>query len=726
MTLYRWLLHLYPARFREEYARQMEIQFRDEYREASGFFGKTAFWLQALGDIAFSIPGELAREGSQDLRHALRMHAKRKLVTASAVVALAMAIGATTGIFSVVNGLLLRELPFREPDRLVNVRGGKLGSLGNKAKFEEHRAEAREYLEDGAMYTSNVLNVTHKGVPRRLRVAETSANFFSLMGVHPALGRSFLNDEDDPARSAVAVISHRLWQQDLGATPDLLGSAIIVNGTTFTIVGVAPALFDFPDKSDLWTPTGFDIERIPKGAFFTQALGRLKPDLTFEQANDRFKTIVRRTTPDEFQLPPGIDPENLPHLTRLHDQLVRPIRGATVVLFGTAAFVLLIACANVAQLLLARLNERRQEMAVRAALGATRARLLQQLIVEAMALTGTAAIAGMAMAYWTAQLMGAFAPAGLNAQSYEVLDARVIGFSVGLAILSGVLFGIVPAYSLGRNNGTNVGRLRTSLVALQTAVTLVLLAGAFTLGRAFLNIMNTDLGLRTSNVIALTATLDGTASGKNPGQYFERVIETLRVIPGVEDAGVMLNLPLQDYAIVSASMITLDSNGAKPVRAIFNATGRGAFSTLQQPFAAGRDFTTEERNGTVPALIVNEDFARASGLGAGIVGHRTQGKNAEVVGVVRSVRTHGPFSPSSPMVYGPFRGASGASVAVRVRGDAIPYIALLREAAQSVDRAVPIHDVHLMDELLGQQVARPRFYTAALTGLGAFALFCLR
>lgn len=727
MKLYRWLLKLYPARFWEEYARQMEIEFADEYREAGSAWVRTRFWIRAIADLSVSIPAEFARETIQDLRHARRMYAKRKFVAAMAVAALAMAIGAATGVFSVVNALLLRELPFREPDRIVEIRGGKLGSFGTKAEFEERRQEAREYLDDGALYTTNLMNAEHAGVPRRRRVTETSANFFSVMGSEPSIGRNFLPDEDDPAKNQAAIISHAMWQQDFGSDGSLLGSKLAVNGVPFTIVGVAPPLFDYPAKTDIWTATGFDIFRVPKGNFFTQAMGRLKPGLTFEQARMRFETIVRRADPKAFDLPPEFRyPENLPHLTPLRDQLAAPIRGATFVLFGTVAFVLTIASVNIAQLLLARLNERRSEFALRAALGASKARLTQQLVVEATALTGTASVVGLLVAQWTTRLMTSFAPAVLESQTYTVVDWRVLGFAAATALLSGLVFGVVPAFALGdsRSHTVAVRRMRTSLVAVQAGLTLVLLAGAYTLGRGFLTMLRTDLGYDTSNVVVLNASLDGTAAASRNTQFYRDVAERLRAVPGVETVGAASHLPLQQYAIFSAATFTLDSGQKSPSTIVTNI-GEGYFSAMRQFIVAGRDFTAAEREGKEPALIVNERFAHGTGLGNAVLGHKIDGQQrGTIIGVVRDARLFGPGSEPTSMAYWPTNvfSLNSAAFAVRVRSDAQAYIPILRDAAASVDRSVPFHDIQLMNNLLAGNLARPRFYTTVMIALGGFAL----
>jgi predicted permease len=340
------------------------------------------------------------------------------------------------------------------------------------------------------------------------------------------------------------------------------------------------------------------------------------------------------------------------------------------------------------------------------------------------------------MAHWTAHWMTLFAPAALDSQTYAILDRSVLGFAVGIALLSGLVFGVIPALTLGklepsqemvsiRSATSGVRRLRTLLITLQAALTLVLLAGTFALGRAFVAILNSDIGIGTQNVIALTASLDGTRAAKNRAQFYQAVAERLRAVPGVEDAGAIMNLPLQHYDIFSAGSITLDSGQKTRGLPVWNAVGPGLFSTLNQPFLAGRDFSAEERNGSQRAIIVNEEVARNIGLGSAIVGHRLAGKDlVTVVGVVRAARAGVPGESPESMVYRPIEKSEppSATFAVRVRGEAAPFIPILRDAARSVDPSVPFHDIKLMDTLLAEQLARPRFYTYSMAALGAFAL----
>ena len=450
MNLYRWLLKLYPAHFREEYGVPMEQQFRDDYRDAETLSQRFALWLSVIWDVATSAPRQLGHEIFLDLKHAVRLYLKRWAATGLAIVALGLAIGVNTGVFSVLNALLLRGLPFAKPAQLTELWGASVSAFQGHNAVKQWAAVSA-YLQDATTFSSSEMNLTRERDAYRVNATETSSNFFKLLGVEPAVGRTFGTDEDITGHNAVAVISFSLWQQLYGGNPAIRGTLIHVNGAPFTIIGVAPANFDYPKKTSVWMPTVFDFETIPKrGAFLFETVGRLKEGVTLAVARGLFEAEVQRANPAQFKRVMAAEEQNRPHMTSLQDQLAGPVRQASWVLAGLSLLVLLIACTNVAQLLLSRTAERREELELRAALGASRARLFQQLTTEAACLTVSGAALGLLVAHWTALLASSVAPAPLATQEYSVLDWPVLLFTAVLAILTGVFFGVLPAWLTGR------------------------------------------------------------------------------------------------------------------------------------------------------------------------------------------------------------------------------------------------------------------------------------
>jgi len=565
MKLYRLLLQLFPARFREEYEAPMERLFSDEYRDATGFWSRTRLWFRAIEDVVVSAPQQRLNELMLDLTHATRIYRKHLFTTMLALAALALAIGASTGVFSVLSALLLRSLPFSRPEELTRLWLPPVSALSGHATFSDwHRHST--YLANAAALSPSEMNLTGEREAFRIKVAETSANFSELLGTNPVVGRTFAPDEDIPGHNEVAVISYGLWQQRFGGTPEIAGSVLHLNGARFTIIGVAPSAFDFPGKTAIWLPTVFDFEKVPhRGALFIETIGRLKPGVTVPMAQQMFDAEVRRIPERIRSLGPG-EPgaQNRPRLESLQNHLAGTVRQATWVLAGMTLLVLLTACGNVAQLLLSRTTtERRQELAVRAALGASRSRLLQQLITEATFLTVLGATLGLLVAYWTAKIASAVAPAQIAAQEYTVLDWRVLGFAAALAVAIGIIFGVFPALfvshlqpnarAIQRRHANGIAGTKTAragLVAVQAALTLCLLTSAFALGLTFLRLMKVDLGFQTANTVTLNVSLQGTArNGSAEWQYYRDALKRLRSIPGVISAGGTSYLPLADNVL---------------------------------------------------------------------------------------------------------------------------------------------------------------------------------
>jgi predicted permease len=722
MKLYRFLLKLYPARFREEYGMPLEQQFRDEYRDTDGTLARFAFWIRTIRDLTISIPLELLRELRQDLRYSVRIYSRRPVVTLLAVAALALAIGATTGVFSVVNALLLRSLPFRSPERIVQL-GVAFRAADTASAFEAWRNRSA-YLEDAAVYTQVDMNLGGSAESQRVKVAETSTGFFKTLGSEPEIGRAFIEGE-----SNVAVIGYSLWQQFFGGDPRAIGSIIHLNNTPLTVVGIARPGLDYPAKTAIWTPTVFEIARLPKSSmFFWVTFGHVKPGLTLKQAQSMFDAEQKRDSPATRK-----------NLVPLRTQLAGPVERASLVLLGAVVFVLLIACANVANLLLTRISERRKELVLRAALGASRARLIQQLITESILLTCLSAFVGLIVADWAAKLASSAQPAQLAVQNYTILDWRVLIFAAGLAILTGFLFGVLPASLIGRlqptedlirsqpgGSSSRVRRLRSVLVAVQISLTLILLGGSIIMGRSFLKMLSTDLGYRTDHVVTMSVSLAGTRQENSAIEYYRTALERLRAIPGVESAGAIEALPLAVDGF-SGAYFRMDSGKLVPYAAVIPATP-DYFQTMATPIVHGRGLTAVDQRSSESVGVVNQEFLRVAGEDASFVGRRLTfpkgGRSVLIVGIVRDVLYAGPVDGAFPQLFLPAeqRTPLFMTFVARVRGTTEAYLPICRAAIQSVDRQVPVFSVKTLDDRLTEALARPRFYTTAVLFFGGFAL----
>jgi putative ABC transport system permease protein len=736
LKLYRFLLKLYPARFREEYGKPLEQQFADEYRDPEGSLARSTLWVRSIRDLAVSIPVELARELRQDVAYSFRIYSRRPGVTLLAVAAMALAIGATTGVFSVVNALLLRSLPFREPERIVQF-GFSFAAPETPEQFHNWRTHSG-YMEDIAKYTQNEANLSEASQSIRVNVTETTFNFFNVLGGEPEIGRNFAPKEDLPGKNGVAIISHGLWQGFYGGDSRTLGSTIRVNGTPLSVIGIAPPGLDYPAKTAIWTPTIFDLTKIPKGGgIWNVVIGRLERGMSLDRAQSMFDAERKHLEGVPVDLT-----QSPVKLIRLREQLtgLERLDRAAFVLLGAVTFVLLIACANVANLLLTRVTERRKELVLRAALGASRARLVQQLITESVLLTAIAAGLGLLVAQWVARLATIAQPAQLSVQNYTLLDWRVIGFAVLLAGLTGLIFGVLPASLVSRlqpaeeitrttadASNTRVERLRGILVAAQVALTLALLGGSIVMGRGFLRMVGADLGYKTDHVVTMSVSLDGTRyQDALRTQYYETALDRLRKIPGVESAGAIDSVPLSTNMFIGAHAVLAGRDTG--FAAVMWITP-DYFRTMHTAMTMGRDFTSADRKGTEPAVIVNEEFARSVGqyqtlLGRKIKSDLTEG-DLTIVGVVKSVRySPNPANQFLPMIFiasaqSPF---AHMTFVTRVHGKTEAYVPICRDAVQSVDRRVPVFNVKTLDERLADDLARPRFYTTAVLFFAGFAL----
>jgi len=676
----------------------------------------------------------MLRQVLQDLRYTLRLWAARPLHVGFAILALAIGIGANTGVFSVVNALLLRSLPFHEPDRLALLHQF-IPPHGSAREFHEWRQQSA-YLADAALFEEIDVNLGGMRVGSRAHVAHTSGNFFSLLGAQPILGRAFAPEDDvdgtgwgSPGRNAVAVISYGLWQQLFAGDPKVLGATIRVDGNPLTVVGVAPPGFDYPGRAALWKPAAFSPGNNGWGT-----AARLKPGLSWEQARAAFAVEVERLSGKRE----GVDNSTLhPSMMSLQDGLLGPVKNASLIFMGAVMLVLLIACTNVANLLTAQTMDRAGEFSVRSALGASPGRLARQLLAECLLLSFAAAVCGLLIAYWTTALAAEVEPAPLGAQSYSILDWRVLLFTLIVSLMTALLFGLLPLLQAGRvellptrgaSRSRDSRRVREGLACAQVMLTMILLAGSVSLGRAFIHLMRIDRGYDVKGVVTVNVSLEGTTHQLQKRQlpYFEEVLDRIRRLPGVHSASATEFLPLYASAFVGGPF-GLDGRPARLSSTMVPVLS-DYFTTMGGRIVSGREFTEAEVHSGSRVAVVNERFAAGFGAPADAVGHQlTIGDESwKIVGVVRGMEYEtDPTTAGGNQVFVPSEtpGSFYSTFVVRVDGPAENHLAAVRDAIQSIDPQVPVFGAKTMEQRLDEMFAGARFYrTAAWTFAGCALL----
>jgi len=732
LSFYRFLLRLYPTAFREEYAKEMEQQFRDEVAGAQGGLALVWLWMRLLFDIAASVPAQLAIEVRSDCQHSLRLWAQRPWHTGFAVVALGVAIGANTGVFSVVNALLLRSLPFRDPEHLAAMTFF-IPPHDSATEFDSWRQHSG-YLQDAALFEDGDVNIGNPQHMLRAHIAMTSWNFFSLLGSKPVIGRTFA-----PNDHSVAVISYGMWQELYAGNDQVLGKTLHLYGLQphpddlLTIVGVMPAGFNYPANTLLWKAPEYS-----HGNNGWTAIGRVRPGLTWPQARAAFIADVHRLQPDrKFRA------DLLPRMTPLQDELAGRIKYASLLLMAGVVLILLIACANLANLTLARTADRHHELSIRSAVGASRARLVQQVLTECLLLAVISAALGLVIAIWATSLASKVQPAALPSQAYTILDGRVLVFMVGLSMVSAVLFGILPALSVGRLHmfaARGSPELRSSriardaLVAAQITLTIVLLTASVSVVRALSHELHIDRGFKSEGLVTAGVALDGTVRGKSGQrlQYFDEVLDRLRHLPGVRNASASEFLPLVSgkflggpYAFDGHPSPRGTATDVLPVMADYFATTGGHI-------LYGREFSDAEVRSDAKVVIVNETFARSWLPPGDAVGHMVTGPEGTVrriIGVVRNLDFMGKyisevFDVDPPETFIPAHNPGGfdSTFVAKVEGRPEDHVAAVRTAVESVDRGVPVYQVETMQQRLDRAFTRPRFYRTALVFFASFAL----
>jgi predicted permease len=665
----------------------------------------------------------------QDGRYTFRLWARHPLHTMFMIAALAIGIGATTGGFSVVNTLLLRSLPFHDPERLVSFHPNEFIPPHDNAKQFDDWQEQSTYLANAALVEENDVNVGVADEAVRVHAASASWNLFTVLGTPAASGRTFQPGEDALDSDQVAIISCGLWQQLFAGNPGAIGSSIQVNGKHLTIIGVTPRGFDYPRDTVLWLPAKFS-----EGNNGWTTVARLKPGVTWPQARAAFEADVNRlsSTPGHLDLS-----SPRPKIRSLREALTGPVASASLMLMAGMALILLIACTNVANLLMARITDRTTELSIRSALGASRGRLKRQLLTECLILCAVSTLAGLLVAAGIISVAAKVQPPPLSAMSYSLFDVRVLAFSLTISVLTGLLFGVLPFFSIGQVHifgARGSGRTRRSqvisqlLTGAQVALTIILLTASLSIGRAFFQLMAADRGFDAKGIVTVNVSLDGTThqTNKQRLQYFEEVLVRMRNLPGVRSASATEFLPLYATGFVGGRF-GVDGRRANRGSTMV-PTLSDYFQTMGGRILQGREFTAAEVTAGSRVAVVNERFATEFGGPREVLGRQLTigtGTGWKIIGVVRGMEFETDASlANSNQVFVPAESPGGffSTFVARVDGRADDHLTAIREAIRSVDPYVPVFGVKTMEQRLADFFIRPRAYRTAVWMFAGFAV----
>ena len=683
----------------------------------------------------------------QDFRYAVRMLVKKPGLVVVIVLTLALGIGANTAIFSVLDAVLIRPLAYPDPDRLVmiwqnDLTEGDGQTTVSPPNFLDWRKES-ESFQSMAFFLPEAFNLTGGVEPERLRGARVSADWFSVLGQSPSRGRGFHPDDDQPGTDPVVVLSHGLWDRRFGSDPGLLGQTLTLGAVPHTVVGIMPPGFAFPRKCELWVPYILsEGERNQRGDVYLQALGRLRKGVTLAVAQAEMDTIAKRLE----QAYPETNTHSGVLLVRLHDQMVQRARPALVALLGAAGFVLLVACANVANLLLAHGSTRTREIAIRGALGASRNRLFSQFMIESVFLSLTGGTLGVLAALWGTEALIRLAPSGFPRLGEAHIDARVVGFAFMVSVLTGVVFGALPAFQGSRcdlhgslkegglrGTGTrSTQRLRQTLVVSEVALAFVLLVGAGLMIRSLVSLQRVDPGFDPRGT--LTTAIELPVS-KYPEEYqqaafFKEVVERVEALPGVRCAGSVTTLPMSGGNLVYGFTIEgrpAPRAGERPAAGL-DAVTPHYLRAMRIPLLKGREFTERDDASAPKVVIINETMARTHWPGEDPIGRHLvlEGSEAtrEIVGVVGDVKHRGLSVDFRSEMLCPLSQvqASFGNLVIRAEGDPMALASAIRHAVWSVDPDQTLGPMRTVEQYVAASTSRPRF---TMLLLGVFAVLAL-
>ena len=758
------LRHLLPARDREFLIGDLEESFAS--RMAAGGDARAArrwYWRTALASIASlrerehdwqpraarRLKGDgVMRNILRDVRQGVRLLARAPGFTVVAVLTLALGIGANTAIFTVAYGILLKPLPYTNPDELVIVTESNLSRGWPKfsvspANFLDWRAQNQSFTRIAA-YGGRSYNFSGTESPERLRGLAATEGFLEILNGTPIIGAGFSSEHFQPGKDHVAILGHAFWQRAFGGREDVINQSITLNGTSYTIIGVMHPRWTFGGRDiSVFEPRVFAAgEPQSRGGHFLGVIGRLKPGVAVDAALAELRTIAARL---EAQYPDTNKGWSVT-VTSLFDSAVGTFRPTLAVLLGAVGLVLLVACANLANMHLARATGRAREMAIRAALGAGRWRIIQQLLTESAVLATIGGTLGLLVAYWATSAFIKAYPTLLPRSSSIGVDAGVMAFTAGLSIATALFFGLAPAIAAARTRFTDTlkdgarggggrlrGWMRSGLVVAEVALALVLLAGAGLLLKSFVQLTHVDPGFQTSNRLTAT-TLLPQPKYEEPARaidFMDRVMTGLAAEPGVESVALTSTMPISGADEIYS--IDFEGRPAPPpgqgVSAIYYVVSPSYFGTMGIPLLKGRTFTDADRDGAPRVAIINDAFAKLHYPNENPIGQRIRmGRNSdiirEIVGVVGNVKHYGLKDKDGAQMYEPYRQypSTAVTLVVKTSGDPIALISAVRRHIQAVDPAQPVATTASLEQLVSDSGALPRVQAILMAALGVIAL----
>lgn len=687
-----------------------------------------------------------------DLRFALRSLRKNPGFTLLAILVMGLGIGANTAVFSVVNSVLLKPLDYRDPDRLVTLSSlGKVsGSHGQVSAPDYHdwHDQSSAFSAMAYYYGDSETAVGSRGGAEYGSVAIVTSEFFNVFAVQPAMGRFFNPEETKPGSAGAVVISHNYWQSHFGSDPGAIGQTLRMEGRAFPIVGILSPRFHFPDKTDIWFPANTVFsETTSRSAHNYLVVARLKPGVSLEQAQTQMTAIGARLE----QQYPATNKNKSVAVTRIQDEMVGDVRTTLYLILGAVSLVLLIACANMANLLLARATSRTREIAIRAAIGASRTRIVKQLITESMVLAVASGAAGLLLALWGSNALVAIAPQNIPRLAETKIDGLVLVFTFAVSLVASLVFGLAPAIQASRVDlndslkqgaaravvGGSAGRIRSGLVVAEIALSVVLLAGAGLLIRSFVAMHNVSLGYRPENVLVMGATVPATdlESRRRASRFYRDLLAEVATLPGVSAAGASRTPPgrLSSWGGYWIDHLPgPEAMNTTAPQAVFSVVSPGALAALQIPIKRGRDFNDSDIYDAPFTAVINESLARTSFAGQDPIGRMIycgldSPKPMKIVGIVGDIRQSGPARAPQSEIYMAYQQhpgpAASMSLLVRTAVDPAAMFETVRKKSLAVSPDVPVKFTTL-ETMLAENVAAPRFRTLLL-GIFAGLAVCL-